>query len=69
MSVIFAKNIWEENKAISKSDLINPKFECDIFVNDIKYSENMKINKENKIKYIFKKDFDNLSHLFEIVPH
>ena len=51
MIIIFAKNIWEVNKKITKKDLINPKFDCDIFINEIKFSENIKLNKETNIVY------------------
>ena len=51
MSIIFAKNIWEVNKKITKKDLINPKFDYDIFINEIKFSENIKLSKENNIVY------------------
>ena len=56
MNTIFAKNIWTENRAISKGDLINRKFECDIFINEKKLTDNMIINKENNITYVFKKN-------------
>ena len=51
MKTIFAKNIWEENKAIYKKDLINEKFECDIFVNEKLLKDGTIVNKENIITY------------------
>ena len=50
MSVIFARNSLDTAKSVNKKELINPKFECDIFINDIKFSNDITINKENKIK-------------------
>ena len=65
MSILFAKNIWEVNKKITKKDLINPKFDCDIFINEIKFSENIKLSKENNIVYTnFKKKYIDLSEMF-----
>ena len=65
MKTIFAKNIWTENRAITKGDLINTKFECDIFINENKLTDNMIINRENKITYVFKKDYNDISNMFE----
>ena len=64
MKTIFGKNIWTENKAITKKDLINEKFECDIFINEKKLTDNMIINKENNIIYFFKNDYNDMSKLF-----
>ena len=40
MNTIFLKNTWDENKLINKRDLINDKFECDIFINENKLIDN-----------------------------
>ena len=65
MKTIFAKNIWTENRAITERDLINYKFECDIFINEIKLNDNMTINRENNITYVFKNDYNDLSWMFD----
>ena len=65
MSTIFAKNIWEKNNQITKKDLINEKFDCDIFINEIKLSDNMTVNRENNITYIFHKNYTDLSYIFK----
>ena len=57
MKTIFAKNIWTKKRAITKEDLINPEFECDIFINEIKLNDNMKIKRENNITYVFKNNY------------
>ena len=64
MNTIFAKNNWKENRAITKGDLINTKFECDIFINENKLTNNMIINRENNITYVFKKDYNDISTMF-----
>ena len=64
MKTIFPKNIWTENRAITKKDLINQNFECDIFINENKLTDNMIINKENNITYVFKNDYNDLSDMF-----
>ena len=61
---IFAKNIWTENRPIPKKDLIGNKFECDIFINENKLTDNMIINKEKNITYILKKEYKDLSCMF-----
>ena len=66
---IFAKNIWTENRPINKEDLIDNKFECDIFINENKFTDNMIINKENNITYILKKDYKDMSYMFSAVLH
>ena len=32
MNIIYGKNIWDINKKITKKDLINVKYDCDIFI-------------------------------------
>ena len=64
MNAIFAKNIWKENRPITKKDLINEKFDCDIFINEIKLSGNMTVNQENNITFIFNKNYTDLSSMF-----
>ena len=64
MNAIFAENIWKENRPITKKYLINEKFDCDIFINEIKLSGNMTVNQENNITYIFNKNYIDLSDMF-----
>jgi len=64
MKTIFAKNIWKENRVITKKDLINEKFECDIYINENKLTDNMLINKENNITYVFNKDYNDINCMF-----
>ena len=64
MNAIFAKNIWKENRPITKKDLINEKFDCDIFINEIKVSGNMTVNQENNITFIFNKNYTDVSYMF-----
>ena len=64
MNAIFVKNIWKENRAITKKDLINEKFDCDIFINEIKLLDNLKVNQENNITYVFSKIYTDLSYMF-----
>ncbi len=54
MNTIFLKNTWDENKLISKWDLINDKFECDIFINENKLIDNMRVQNKNNIFIHFK---------------
>ena len=44
--------------------LINEKFDCDIFINEIKVSGNMTVNQENNITFIFNKNYTDLSSMF-----
>ena len=64
MNAIFAENIWKENRPITKKYLINEKFDCDIFINEIKLSGNMTVNQENNITFIFNKNYTDLSSMF-----
>ena len=65
MDIILAKIILEEeNKTISKKDLINGKFDCDIIINEIRLTNNMILKKENNIIYTFKNKYTDLSFLF-----
>ena len=65
MDVIFAKIILEEEgREIIRKDLINEGYDCEIFVNEIRFSYSMKLKKENYIIYIFKEKYDNLKDLF-----
>ena len=64
MSFIKIKNIWKEDRNIKKSDIINEKFNCDIFINDIKFSENMEIKEENDIFIKFHENYDDISNMF-----
>ena len=55
--IIFAKIILkEESKTITKKDLINEKFDCDIIINEKRFSNSMTLTKENSVIYIFKKN-------------
>ena len=66
MDIILAKIILkEENKTITKKDLINEKYDCDIIINGMRFSNSMMtLEKENNIIYIFKKKYTQLSELF-----
>ena len=64
MNEIKIKNIWKQERNIKKEDIINERFNCDIFINDIQFSENMKINEENDICIKFQENYDNLSEMF-----
>ena len=56
MSLIFAKCIWiDENRKITKKDLINERFECDIFINEKKLSGNNKCKKKIVLLIFLKK--------------
>ena len=66
MDVIFAKIILkEEEKSITRRDLINDGFDCEIFVNEIRFKDTMKLKKENHIVYIFKQSYSNIQSMFE----
>ena len=66
MDVIFAKiNLKEEGKMITKKDLINEKYDCEIFVNEIRFINKIKLKKENHIIYIFKNKYNNIESMFE----
>ena len=55
MDIILSKILLkEENKTITKKDLINENFDCDIIMNEIKFSNNMTLKNENNIIYTFK---------------
>ena len=64
MRTIFAKNIWTESRPITRKELINEKFECDIFINENKLTDNMTINRENNITYVFHKDYNDISYSY-----
>ena len=65
MDVIFAKIILkEEGKVITKRDLINNGFDCEIFVNEVRFVDNMRLKKDNHIIYIFKQKYNNLQEIF-----
>ena len=65
MDVIFAKIILkEEGKLITRRDLINEGFDCEIFVNEVRFVDNMRLKKDNHIIYIFKQKYNNLNNMF-----
>ena len=65
MDVIFAKIILnEEGKTITKKDLINERFDCEIFVNEVRFINNIKLKKDNHIIYIFKKKYTDMNSMF-----
>ena len=66
MDVIFAKIILEdeEEKVITKQDLINEGYDCEIFVNENRLADNMILKKDNYIIYILKQKYDNLQNMF-----
>ena len=65
MNTIFIQNRWDENKLITKKDIINPKFECDIFINENKLLDNMKVKIYNNICINLKQNNTNLSEMFK----
>ena len=68
MSLIFAKYmLLNEEKKINKKDLINEKFECDIFINEQKFPDKIssKLMEINRITYLFKRNYTDLSNMFE----
>ena len=65
MDVIFAKIILnEEGKTIAKKDLINEGFDCEIFVNEVRFINNIKLKKDNHIIYNFKKKYTDMNSMF-----
>ena len=65
MDVIFAKIILkEEGRTITRRDLINDGFDCEIFVNENRFTDSIKLKKKNYIVYIFKQKYDDLSEMF-----
>ena len=64
MNAIFVHNKWEENKLITKKDIINPKFECEIFINENKLIDSMTVQKINNICINFNKNYTDLSYMF-----
>ena len=65
MNTIFIKNTWDENKLITKKDIINPKFECDIFINENKLLDSIRVQKNNNICINLRQDNTNLSQMFD----
>ena len=64
MNEIFLHNKWEENELITKKDIINPKFECEIFINENKLIDSMIVPKINNICINFNKNYTDLSYMF-----
>ena len=66
MDVIFATiELNEDGKYISRRDLINDGFDCEIFVNQVKVVDNIKLKKDNNIVYTFKNKYNDLKNMFE----
>ena len=51
MSIIFGKINWKEESPITKGNLINLKYYCDIYINEKKLVGNMTIDGEKNIIY------------------
>ena len=64
MNAIFVHNKWEEDKLMTKKDIINPKFECEIFINENKLIDSMTVQKINNICINFNKNYTDLSYMF-----
>ena len=65
MDVIVAKILLKkEGRTITRRDLIKDGFDCDILVNDVRFVDNMKLQKDNHIVYIFKQKYNNLYGMF-----
>jgi len=63
MDVIFAKiNLDEEGKLITRKDLINDGFDCEIFINEKKII--LKLIKIIMLIYIFKKKYNDINKIF-----
>ena len=39
-------------------------YDCEIFVNEVRFVDNMKLQKDNHIVYIFKQKYNNLEYMF-----
>ena len=46
MDVIFAKILGQKGKIVTKRDLINDGFDCEIFIKEIRFSNSMKLEKK-----------------------
>ena len=65
MNVIFAKILLKKGrKTITRRDLINDGFDCEIFVNEIRFIDSIRLKKKNYVVYIFKQQYDNLKDMF-----
>ena len=68
MDKIFAKIIANSNDkgtSIQRQSLINDKFDCEIYFNENKFTNNARLEKENSIIYLFNKKYYDLSNMFE----
>ena len=65
MNTILVQNKWEENKLITKKDIINSNFECEIFINENKLLDSMTVKKINNICINFNKNYTDLSDMFK----
>ena len=64
MDIILSKILLkEENKTITKKDLINENFDYDIIMNEIKFSNNMTLKNEI-ILFILLNKYTNLKEMF-----
>ena len=56
--------LYEKGKTITRRDLINTDYDCEILVNDVKLVNKMELEKYNTITYIFKKKYNDLGNMF-----
>lgn len=65
MNKIYAEiSLYKEGKEISRRDLINTEYECEIFVNDKKFEDKAILGTSNRITYIFNNKYKDISLLF-----
>ena len=67
MDKIFAKIIVDSNdkgRIIQRQSLIDDKFDCEIYFNENKFTNNARLEKENSIIYLFNKKYYDLSYMF-----
>ena len=63
MDKIFAKIIANSNDkgtSIQRQSLINDKFDCEIYFNENKFTNNARLEKDNSIIYLFNKKYYDL---------
>ena len=65
MDVIFATLVLEEEgREITRKDLINEGYNCEIFINEVRFQYSMKLQKHNYIIYIFKEKYDTINQIY-----